>query len=129
MARTRNQGSKWIRAAKRLAIYLRDGLACCFCGATVEDAAVLTLDHLLARELGGSNDATNLVTCCLSCNSSKQDLSMRDWFRALRDRGIDTSKLGAKIRRLTSRDLKAHKAAAKAIMTERGCDSAAAAIA
>lgn len=105
MARTRNQGSKWIRPAKRLAIYARDGFACAYCGATVEEGTTLTLDHVVACELGGSNEATNLVTCCLSCNSSKQDSTTREWFVALRDRGIDTAKVGPRVRRLTSKPL------------------------
>ncbi|KKK72946.1 hypothetical protein LCGC14_2898780, partial [marine sediment metagenome] len=37
----KNQGMNWIRPEKRLAIYLRDGLACCYCGATVEDGTKL----------------------------------------------------------------------------------------
>lgn len=119
MARTRNQGSKWIRPAKRLAIYLRDGCACAYCGATLEDGAVLTLDHVLACELGGSNDESNLVTCCLSCNSSKRDLPMRAWFATLRDRGVSTDDISRRIRRLTRRDLEPYKAEAKAIDARR----------
>jgi len=96
--------SSWIRQDKRNAIYLRDGCACVFCGAAMDDpGTVLTLDHLQARNLGGSNEATNLVTACLSCNSSKQDLPMRDWYRALADRGVDVSELPKKIRRHTRR--------------------------
>jgi len=67
----RTQGMNWIRPVKRLAIYLRDGLACVWCNATIEDGIILTLDHLTAYSKGGSNDATNLVTCCSRCNSSR----------------------------------------------------------
>ena len=105
MARARNQGSKWIRPAKRLAIYSRDGFACAFCSRGVEDGIFLTLDHLLACELGGSNDAANLVTCCRSCNSSKQDLPMRAWMTVLADQGVDTTKIARRIRRNTRRAL------------------------
>lgn len=70
------QGMNWIRPVKRLAIYLRDGLACCYCGATIEDGARLTLDHLRPHKSGGSNEATNLVTCCHRCNSSR---GARSW--------------------------------------------------
>ena len=117
MARTRNQGSKWIRRAKRLAIYSRDGFACAYCGATVEDGAVLTLDHIVACELGGTNEATNLVTCCRCCNSSKRAATTREWFITLRDRGIDSSKIGQRIRRLVKRPL--DMSAARAIMARR----------
>ena len=68
-ARIPGQGSKWIRREKRLAIYLRDGLACAWCGHGLEDNAALTLDHLTPNSLGGSNEATNLVTACRQCNT------------------------------------------------------------
>jgi len=96
-----DSGSKWIRPEKRLAIYARDGFACCYCGS--EDQ--LSLDHLQPRELGGSHEAANLVCACVHCNSARRDTSLRAWFQSLRDRGIDTSKLSAKIRRLTSRPI------------------------
>jgi hypothetical protein len=65
------QGMNWVRPSTRLAIYLRDGLACVWCGASVEDGAKLTLDHLDAHTNGGNNAATNLVTACHRCNSSR----------------------------------------------------------
>ena len=34
----RTHGMNWLPKARRLAIYLRDGLACAYCGASVEDA-------------------------------------------------------------------------------------------
>lgn len=106
MARTRNQGSKWIRPEKRAAIYIRDNHTCAYCGASVvEDGIVLTLDHLQACELGGGNEAENLVTCCLSCNSSKRALTLRAWLGTLRDRGVDTTGLAAKIRRQTRKPI------------------------
>lgn len=67
------QGMNWIRQEKRLAIYLRDGLACAYCGASIEDGAQLSLDHLRPASHGGSNDAANLVTCCSRCNSARAD--------------------------------------------------------
>jgi 5-methylcytosine-specific restriction endonuclease McrA len=55
------QGMNWIRQTSRLAIYLRDGMACAYCGATVEDGAQLSLDHLKPHSKGGDNKPTNLV--------------------------------------------------------------------
>jgi 5-methylcytosine-specific restriction endonuclease McrA len=71
-------GSKWIRPERRLAIYLRDGFACVYCGRDLRDAdpREVTLDHLRPRIMGGDNASTNLVTACLSCNSSR---GMRPW--------------------------------------------------
>lgn len=99
--RQKGCGSNWIKPAKRLAIYSRDGFCCAFCGASAEAGTILTLDHVLACELGGTNEATNLVTACLSCNSSKQALSMTDWLQRIADRGVDTALVPARIRRLT----------------------------
>jgi len=72
----KNQGMNWIRPVKRLAIYIRDGMACCYCGLGVEDGVKLTLDHLRPYSSGGSNVETNLVTCCHICNSSR---GKRSW--------------------------------------------------
>lgn len=67
MSRFHN-GSKWIWPATRKRIYARDGWACVHCGSM---PVQLTLDHIRPRALGGSNRPTNLVTSCLSCNSSR----------------------------------------------------------
>jgi len=83
MARAkRTQGMNWIRPEKRLALYLRDGLACCYCGASVEQGIRLTLDHLRPYANGGTNNATNLVTCCSTCNSSRGKRSWREFAQA-----------------------------------------------
>lgn len=68
-------GSKWIRKEKRLAIYIRDGFQCAYCGRDLKSAAPeeVNLDHLLPRSAGGKNEATNLITACRSCNASRQD--------------------------------------------------------
>ncbi len=69
---------QWIRREKRLALYLRDEFTCLYCGRNLKTAAPadITLDHLLPRHFGGTNDPTNLVTACRSCNCSRQD---RPW--------------------------------------------------
>lgn len=66
-------GMKWIRAEKRLAIYLRDGFCCGYCGKDLHRACKgqISLDHLRPRSEGGSNEATNLITACLSCNVAR----------------------------------------------------------
>lgn len=74
-------GGKWIRPEKRLAIYIRDGFGCAYCGRDLRNAAPaeVTLDHLLPRVAGGGNEATNLITACRSCNSSRQDKPWLDY--------------------------------------------------
>jgi len=79
-------GSKWIRPATRWAIYHRDDFTCLYC----TRIGSLSLDHVGSVEGNGrDNGAHNLVTACVSCNSSKQGMSTRAWFAALRKRGID----------------------------------------
>uniref|UniRef100_A0A6M3MCH7 Putative homing endonuclease n=1 Tax=viral metagenome TaxID=1070528 RepID=A0A6M3MCH7_9ZZZZ len=115
------QGAKWIRREKRLAIYLRDGMACCYCGAAVEDGASLTLDHLKPRSKGGSHEASNLVTCCLKCNSSRGDRPVRTFARAVAeylDHGIQASDIVAHVEACRRRVIDV--GAAKDLIARRG---------
>lgn len=73
------QGMNWIRKPKRLAIYMRDGLACVYCGEGIEDGAKLTLDHLVPHSHGGSNDESNLVTACHRCNSKRGNRTVEEF--------------------------------------------------
>jgi hypothetical protein len=118
--RKRNQGSKWIRKDKRLAIYLRDGLSCVYCGRTMEQGdAQLTLDHVTPVELGGSNRARNLVTCCMGCNCSKQDKPVREFVAYLDAQGADTQGLAKRVRKHTRRSIKRWRRIAKDIINNR----------
>lgn len=102
MATPAASGSKWIRPDKRLAIYARDGWACVYCQAS----DTLTLDHIVSVEKAGRNNhETNLITCCLSCNSAKKDLHIRAWYAVLRGLGHDVVDIQKRIRRFTRRKL------------------------
>lgn len=59
---------------KRLAIYIRDGERCVYCAqpAGVGVQAALTLDHIVPRGEGGTNDPSNLLTACRLCNCSRR---------------------------------------------------------
>ena len=73
-------GAKWIRRERRLAIYMRDGLACVWCGSGLEDEGVtLSLDHVVPVSKGGLNNSKNLVTSCRKCNSVRGDRSLEDF--------------------------------------------------
>lgn len=72
-------GMNWIRQERRLAVYLRDGLSCCYCGQSVEDGAQLTLDHVIPRTRGGRNSVDNLVTSCHRCNSARSDREIHEF--------------------------------------------------
>lgn len=115
------RGMNWIRQEKRLAIYLRDGLACAWCGQAVEDGVRLTLDHLTPRSKGGRNDERNLVTSCGRCNSSRADRSVRVFARGLAaylNHGVRAEQIVAHVRETSRRPLDLP--AAKALMALRG---------
>jgi hypothetical protein len=50
--------------------------ACLYCGRTDD----LTTDHLISRVRGGPESGDNAVTACRSCNSSKGDRGVYEWF-------------------------------------------------
>ena len=111
----------WLRPAKRLAIYMRDGLACVYCGSAVEDGTKLTLDHLTPHSHGGSNHETNVVTCCHKCNSSRGN---RDWHifaatvAAYLNHDVTAAQIVSHIEITTQRPLDL--AAAKVLIAARG---------
>jgi len=109
---TNHHGSKWIRPEKRLAIYLRDGMACAYCGRGIEEgdtSPALTLDHITPRSRGGSNEATNLITACVRCNSKRQDTPLAQFAGACATR----------IRRQARRSITTHIIEAKQIISRR----------
>jgi hypothetical protein len=55
--------------AQRDAILKRDGEVCAECGATDD----LTIDHIMPKSLGGTNDEDNLRVLCRRCNSAKNN--------------------------------------------------------
>jgi len=117
-----NNGGKWIRPDKRLAIYLRDGFCCVYCGRDlVNHPGELTLDHVSPcnHNEKPDNRARNLVTCCKRCNSSKQDLKVSDFIRVLIGWGVDCSEVIPRIRRNTRRSLKKYRKEAKQILANR----------
>jgi hypothetical protein len=77
--RLNGRGSGWIAKSLRLAIYLRDGFACQYCGRDIHDAhpREVTLDHLKPQCRGGSHAPRNLITACLACNSRRQHTAWR----------------------------------------------------
>lgn len=51
----------------RKSIHVRDGHKCVYCGQKEN----LTVDHIIPSSRGGGNDFSNLVCCCVACNSKK----------------------------------------------------------
>jgi 5-methylcytosine-specific restriction endonuclease McrA len=91
----KGRSASWIRREKRIAIYLRDGMACAYCGTDLRNAKPtdMGLDHLEPQvdcdARGGCTRAglsmhheSNLVTACRKCNSSRQDRPWRQFATA-----------------------------------------------
>jgi HNH endonuclease len=120
------QGMNWIRQEKRLAIYLRDGLACAYCGEGIEQGAQLTLDHVIPHSHGGSNDAVNIVTACHKCNSARGARGIEAFaatVAAYLNHGIVAADILAHIQTTIQRPLDVK--AAKALIAARGSWTAA----
>jgi HNH endonuclease len=52
----------------RYEILKRDGFKCRYCH---DGEVLITVDHVIPRSLGGSDDPDNLVACCDDCNAGK----------------------------------------------------------
>jgi len=68
-------------------VYRRDGGECVYCGSTKQ----LTLDHVIPKSKGGSNEWTNLVTCCHKCNLHKADRTPQEVGMVLRKKPYEPS--------------------------------------
>ena len=120
------QGRRWIRDEKRLAIMLRDGMCCSYCGVGVENEVVMTLDHLTPHSQGGTNDATNLTMACRRCNSARGNRGWREFAHAVADyinHGVTAAQIIAHIETSVQRPLDL--SAAKELISRRGTFTAA----
>jgi HNH endonuclease len=108
-------GHHWIRDDKRLAIYLRDGLACAYCQTTAlpADACV---EHVYAFERGGSNHQSNLVTCCQRCNTRKGMKPLRRFARIVGAEEV----IVKRVAKFTSRQLRPYRIEAKKLIARYG---------
>ncbi|WCM21394.1 HNH endonuclease [Paraburkholderia bryophila] len=59
------------------AVFARDKEACVYCGKRKH----LTLDHVMPKSRGGSDDFENLALACRSCNSSKGARTPEEWLQ------------------------------------------------
>ena len=116
----------WIRQDKRLAIYLRDLCTCVYCGRKVIPGVDATLGHVVPRVSGGTNHETNLVTACLSCNSAKGALTLRQWYKHLRVQRLaiylrdDGARVAKRVRRQRSKPLRVHLTHARQLIGAAG---------
>jgi 5-methylcytosine-specific restriction endonuclease McrA len=97
------QQSRWI-------IYERDEFRCVYCGrSSIEDKAVLCIDHIDPYCRNFDSNIYNLITSCLTCNLSKnvKDLTYDTYNRIVkenkkRNKGIseDTQQFVSKVMEL-----------------------------
>lgn len=66
-------------------IWVRDGFACMYCGRPMGEV-MLTIDHFVPLELGGSNSPDNYLSACRRCNKDKGNMSPQDWCK---QKGLD----------------------------------------
>ena len=57
---------------------------CWYCGKLMEPNK-LTKDHVFPRIKGGDNDMNNIIMVCKSCNSSKGDSDLFEWYFEVRN--------------------------------------------
>ena len=56
---------------------------CWYCGKEMP-AKELTIDHVFPRSKGGDNDMDNIIMVCKSCNSSKGNMDLFEWYARVR---------------------------------------------
>lgn len=71
----------------RFEVLKRDGFRCVYCGAPARTSR-LEIDHVVATANGGSDDSSNLVTACSTCNSGKSNVPL-DQVRLAPDRSAE----------------------------------------
>ena len=58
---------------------------CWYCGKKVDNPKELTIDHIIPRSKGGDNSMDNIFMVCKTCNSSKRDMDVMEWFFTQRE--------------------------------------------
>lgn len=57
----------------RFEVLKRDNHACRYCGGVAPEVR-LTVDHVVPKALGGTDDPSNLVAACVDCNAGKSSV-------------------------------------------------------
>lgn len=60
-----------VAVGRRFDVFLRDGFRCAYCGRSVDEGAMLHVDHIVPRARGGEDTLDNLTTACRECNIGK----------------------------------------------------------
>jgi diadenosine tetraphosphate (Ap4A) HIT family hydrolase/5-methylcytosine-specific restriction endonuclease McrA len=76
----RRKSAGYVSGTLRYEVLKRAVFRCELCGASAEDRA-LEVDHIVPRNVGGSDDLSNLQALCFSCNAMKRDRDQTDFRR------------------------------------------------
>ena len=57
---------------------------CAYCGVQTNPFRDFTVDHIMPRCQGGTDDLTNLLPCCAACNSAKGGMDPQRWLKSRR---------------------------------------------
>lgn len=79
----RRLSASYISGTLRYDVLKRSAFHCELCGVSA-DVRALEVDHIIPRNLGGSDDPSNLQALCYSCNAMKRDRDDKD-LRAVRE--------------------------------------------
>jgi ATP adenylyltransferase len=79
----RKLSSGYISGTLKFEVLKNAQFHCELCGISA-DVRALEVDHIVPRNLGGTDDPSNLQTLCYSCNSMKRDRDETD-FRTVRE--------------------------------------------
>ncbi len=79
----RRKSSGYIPGTARYEVLKSARFRCVLCGVSADERA-LEVDHILPRNLGGSDEQYNLQALCFSCNAMKRDRDDTD-FRGMAD--------------------------------------------
>ena len=73
----RKQLGRIVSGSDRYEVLKAAKFRCVLCGVSAEDKAI-EVDHIIPKNLGGSDDHSNLQALCYTCNSSKRDKDTAD---------------------------------------------------
>ena len=86
-----------LRLGVRVAVFVRDRGTCLYCGATYQNGARLSVDHVISRKRKGTDEFTNLVTACVPCNRDKAHFSLGAYLFELKDRGLEITGIAERV--------------------------------
>ncbi len=62
----------------RFTVLRRDNFTCQYCGRSVQNGAILHIDHIQPKAHGGKLTLDNLITSCFDCNLGKRDILLSE---------------------------------------------------